>query len=150
MRAYLMDQQDRDLGAAALRAEGILHWQLPTDEAAWAAPLQAIRDARGYVSMDQVHLDATTADLDGLLARFCAEHLHTDEEIRFVVAGSGIFDLRDASDRWMRVHVGAGDLIVVPAHKYHRFALDEARTITCKRLFQDASGWTPVPRTAAA
>ena len=149
MRAYLIDNPDTEIDAAALAAEGILHWSLPTDEASWAAPLQAIRDARGYVSMDQVHLGPETADLDALLDRFFAEHLHTDEEIRFVVAGSGIFDLRDVDDRWMRVHVGAGDLIIVPANKYHRFALDEGKTITCKRLFQDNSGWTPVARSPA-
>ncbi len=49
----------------------------------------------------------------------------------------------------MRVHVGPGDLIIVPADKYHRFTLDEQRTITCKRLFQDTSGWTPVDREPA-
>ena len=86
--------------------------------------------------------------LQAKLDKFFAEHLHTDEEIRFVVGGAGIFDLRDTTDQWMRVHVEAGDLIIVPANKYHRFTLDEQRTITCKRLFQDTSGWTPVPRNA--
>ncbi|MCO4760481.1 MAG: hypothetical protein KC502_03210, partial [Myxococcales bacterium] len=30
--------------------------------------------------------------------------------------------------------------------KYHRFTLDDRQTMTCKRLFQDDSGWTPVNR----
>jgi 1,2-dihydroxy-3-keto-5-methylthiopentene dioxygenase len=146
MHAYLLDQPDIALSADALAAEGILYWKLPSDPEAYAQPLQAIRDARGYVEMDQIYLGATTPDLDGLCARFFLEHLHTDEEIRFVVDGAGIFDLRDVNDAWMRVHVEAGDVIIVPANKYHRFTLDGQRTITCKRLFQDNSGWTPINR----
>ncbi|MBM4343193.1 MAG: cupin domain-containing protein [Deltaproteobacteria bacterium] len=149
MHAYLLDQPAHTLSGEDLAAEGILYWNLPTDEAGFADPLQRIRDDRGYVSMDQVHLDPNTPDLDALLTKFFAEHLHTDEEIRFVVGGSGIFDLRNREDRWMRVHVAAGDLIIVPAHKYHRFTLDDGRTITCKRLFQDTAGWAAVPRFAA-
>lgn len=147
MHAYYLDKPDQPLTGEQLAAEGILYWRLPTDEAGWSAPLQQIRDERGYVSMDQIHLGPTTPDLDALCTKFFAEHLHTDEEIRFVVEGAGIFDLRDQDDRWMRVHVEAGDLIIVPKDKWHRFTLDERKTITCKRLFKDTSGWTPVPRT---
>lgn len=148
MHAYLLDQPEHALTAADLAAEGILYWQMPTTEAEYLAPLQAIRAERGYVEMDQIHLGATTPDLDGLCTKFFAEHLHTDEEIRFVVEGAGIFDLRDKNDQWLRVHVQQGDLIIVPANKWHRFTLDAARTITCKRLFKDTAGWVPVPRAA--
>ncbi len=146
MRAYYLDNPEHTLTAADLATEGILSWQLPVDEAGYAAPLQEIRESRGYVEMDQIHLGADTPDLEALCDKFFTEHLHTDEEIRFVVGGAGIFDLRDKDDAWMRVHVVPGDLIIVPKDKYHRFTLDEARTITCKRLFQDTTGWTPVNR----
>lgn len=149
MRAYLLDQPDHALSGADLSAEGILYWQLPTDEASYAAPLQEIRAARGYVQMDEVNLRPDTPNLEPLLDKFFTEHLHTDEEIRFVVAGAGIFDLRDREDRWMRVHVVPGDLVIVPANKYHRFALEDDRTITCKRLFQNSDGWAAIFRPAA-
>ena len=146
MDAFLLDNPAHKLSQDDLAREGILYWLLPTTEPEYLAPLEEIRAARGYVSMDQVHLGDTTPDLDALLTKFFAEHLHTDEEIRFVVQGAGVFDLRDRQDRWMRVQVTPGDLIIVPANKYHRFALDSQKTITCKRLFQDNAGWTPVPR----
>ena len=149
MRAYYLGNNDSEgagIDGETLVAEGILHWHLPVDEAAYTAPLNEIRKARGYVEMDQIHLDPATPNLGALCDKFYAEHHHTDEEIRFVIAGSGIFDLRDEDDAWMRVHLGPGDMIIVPADKHHRFTLDDARTITCKRLFQDTNGWEAILR----
>jgi 1,2-dihydroxy-3-keto-5-methylthiopentene dioxygenase len=146
MRAYYLEQSDKPVDTTGLEHEGILTWLLPLDPSGYGPPLEAIRKQRGYVEMDEIHLSPDTPDIEALCAKFFDEHRHTDEEIRFVVAGGGIFDIRDQTDRWMRIHVAAGDLVVIPANKYHRFTLDKRRTITCKRLFKDTNGWAPVPR----
>lgn len=150
MRATYLDDPSTPVPGDVLAQEGILYRAMPTAAGAWEAPLDELRRERGYVQMDEVYLGPETPDLQALCDKFFVEHSHTDEEIRFVVAGDGIFDLRDAADRWMRVEVEPGDLVIVPAGKYHRFALAGSGTITCKRLFRDTAGWSAIPRPASA
>lgn len=147
MRAYRLNDSTQSAAPDDLQHFGIAYWNLPPDESARAASLAAIKQERGYVDEDVVVLSADNPDYATICAKFDREHSHALDEVRFVLDGEGIFDVRDGADDWIRIEVAAGDLIVIPAGKYHRFSMTGRNYIRCMRLFADHSGWVPEYRT---
>jgi len=140
MRISWLDS-DAEISEAELERVGVLHQRLPLDD--YQGALDRLKAERGYVAQDIVELRPDMPNLTAVCDKFKDEHLHRDDEVRFVLAGAGIFDIRAADGRWMRLEVEASDLIVVPADLYHRFFLTDRQEIRCVRLFKDAAGWVP-------
>lgn len=146
MRAWRLDEPESAIAPEELASRGILSWTVPRDEAARAAIIETIKREHGYVDEDFVELAPDTPNLDAICAKFDREHYHTEDEVRFVVDGAGIFDVRDEADRWMRIEVTPGDMIVIPARTHHRFYLTDRKHIRCMRLFANHDGWAPLYR----
>ncbi|XP_061347692.1 acireductone dioxygenase 2-like isoform X2 [Gastrolobium bilobum] len=126
---------------------GVLSWRLDADNHETDPELKKICEERGYTYMDVVDIcPEKLPNYEEKIKNFFEEHLHTDEEIRFCVAGSGYFDVRDHNDAWIRVWVKKGGMIILPAGIYHRFTLDESNYIKALRLFVGEPVWTPYNR----
>jgi 1,2-dihydroxy-3-keto-5-methylthiopentene dioxygenase len=78
-----------------------------------------------------------------MLAKFSKEHTHTEDEVRFILQGRGVFHINPGDRPVFGIEVWAGDLISVPLGTRHWFDLCGDRRIRAIRLFQDTSGWTP-------
>ena len=146
MQATWVDNGE-SLSENALRAEGVLYAKLPL--AGYRNAIDDLKSTRGYVQEDEVHMHEAMPNFEAISAKFSPEHLHDDDEVRFVIEGEGIFEIRSTGDRMMKVLVTAGDLIVVPAGRNHRFLLTASKQIRAMRLFKDQSGWVPRYRAAA-
>ncbi len=109
----------------------------------FAPEIESLKQRGQFVTADVINVNRQTPNLDAMLAKFDKEHTHSEDEVRFTVAGRGVFHIHPESGPVFAVEVEAGDLINVPLGTKHWFNLCEDRAIRCIRLFQDASGWTP-------
>jgi 1,2-dihydroxy-3-keto-5-methylthiopentene dioxygenase len=110
--------------------------------AAYAAEIGEMKQRGAYVTADVIDVSPETPNLDVMLARFDKEHTHSEDEVRFILAGRGIFFLH-LGEQVISVEVGPGDMLRVPQGTTHWFTLCEDRRIRAIRWFQDTTGWTP-------
>ena len=146
MRAYLLEEPTRSIGSDDLAKRGILSWRVPADEPSRKELIDSVKREHHYVDEDVVALGPEMPNLAEVCAKFDKEHYHTEDEVRFVLDGEGIFDVRDENDQWVRIEVGTGDMIVIPARTHHRFFLTDRKQIRCMRLFANNNGWAPLYR----
>jgi len=101
---------------------------------------------RGYRTWDIVALSEATPNLDDVLKKFEQVHTHTEDEVRAITAGRGIFIIKGSDDvGYFDVELEAGDVISVPEHKPHFFTLMDNRQIVAVRLFIETEGWIAHP-----
>ncbi|CAG7929564.1 unnamed protein product [Penicillium olsonii] len=155
MKAYWYDnapgdqREPHDSGRAVsedkLASLGVTYVHCPTIES-----VDTIAADRGYRNRDQVCVSpATMGDIyEEKVKSFFTEHLHEDEEIRYILDGEGYFDVRGQDDEWIRISLVKEDMIILPAGIYHRFTTNEQNYVKAMRLFQDEPKWTPLNRGA--
>jgi len=110
---------------------------------AYEDQISELKRRGGYVTADVIDVKPDTPGLDTMLAKFNIEHRHDEDEVRYIIAGRGLFHIHPADGPVAAIEVEAGDLIRVPKGKLHWFDLCGDRRIRAIRLFQDITGWTP-------
>lgn len=110
---------------------------------AYDSEIKSLMAKGGYVVADVVNITTETPNLEVLLDRFRAEHTHSEDEVRFILRGNGLFHVHPESGPVFAIQVTAGDMINVPKGTKHWFDLCKDRVIRAVRLFQETAGWTP-------
>ncbi|KAH7308229.1 hypothetical protein B0I35DRAFT_361129 [Stachybotrys elegans] len=153
MKAYMYDnlpgdqRLPHDSGRAVdldtLGKIGVLYYHIPE-----LAGVDKLASERGYKNRDEITVspEKMGAVYEEKVKTFFDEHLHEDEEIRYIRGGQGYFDVRSKDDDWVRVQLEKDDLLILPAGIYHRFTTDESNYVHAMRLFKDEPKWTPLSR----
>jgi 1,2-dihydroxy-3-keto-5-methylthiopentene dioxygenase len=138
---------ERELGAAGVRFE---RWEASKPVApgasqddviaAYRADIDRLMREKGYQAVDVISLTPDHPDRATLRAKFLNEHTHSEDEVRFFVAGQGQFTLH-IGDKVYEVLCERGDLIGVPDNTRHWFDMSERPYFIAIRLFTNKEGW---------
>jgi 1,2-dihydroxy-3-keto-5-methylthiopentene dioxygenase len=100
--------------------------------AAYQTDIDRISAERGFTTIDVISIAPDNPKRAELRAKFLDEHFHKEDEVRFFVAGSGLFTL----------HVGDKVYeIAVPDGTTHWFDMGEEPEFVAIRFFQQPDGW---------
>ncbi|KZN18998.1 MULTISPECIES: 1,2-dihydroxy-3-keto-5-methylthiopentene dioxygenase [Pseudomonas] len=107
--------------------------------AAYQEHIDKLMTERGYLTVDVVSLNSDHPQKAELRARFLDEHRYAEDEVRFFVAGRGLFSLH-IGDYVYAVLCEKNDLILVPAGTPHWFDMCEHPHFVTIRLFNNPEG----------
>ena len=107
---------------------------------AYESDIQRLKDEGGYQTVDVVSMYPEHPNRAEFRQKFLFEHRHTEDEVRFFVAGQGLFCLH-IEDKVYQVLCTQDDLISVPENTPHWFDMGSAPTFTAIRLFNNTEGW---------
>ena len=108
--------------------------------AAYQTDIDRLVAAHGFQSVDVVSIAPDHPDRALLRAKFLDEHSHKEDEVRFFVAGSGLFSLH-VGESVYEVLCEAGDLISVPDGTTHWFDMGPSPSFVAIRFFTAPDGW---------
>ena len=104
---------------------------------------EQLQQTAGYQTRDLIVLHPGIPNLDTLLTKFDKIHTHSEDEVRYIVDGEGIFGFVRPDGTQVELTVQPQEYINVPAGTEHWFYLTPARRIKAVRYFTGTQGWTP-------
>ncbi len=106
-------REDHDSGRAItteyLEKLGVLYYRFPNEQ-----DVEKLAQDRSYKNKDVITVSPEKMGdvYEDKVKMFFNEHLHEDEEIRYIRDGAGFFDVRSEGDEWVRIQLEKDDLIV--------------------------------------
>lgn len=135
--------------AATLAEHGVRfeRWQpAPIEKGASDAQIIAAYQARidglGYRCVEVLSVSGDHPQKDELRAQFLEERRYSEDEVRFFIAGQGLFTLH-IGDYVYGVRCEKNDLLVIPAGIAHWFDMGENPHVVALRLFNTVQGGVP-------
>jgi 1,2-dihydroxy-3-keto-5-methylthiopentene dioxygenase len=107
---------------------------------AYRADIDRLMREEGYQSVDVISLAPDHPERATLRQKFLSEHTHSEDEVRFFVAGAGQFTLH-IDGKVYDILCETGDLIGVPDGTRHWFDMSESPSFVAIRLFTNKDGW---------
>jgi 1,2-dihydroxy-3-keto-5-methylthiopentene dioxygenase len=108
--------------------------------AAYRSDIDKLMSENGYQAVDVISLTPDNPQKDAFRQKFLSEHTHSEDEVRFFVAGSGLFTLH-IGEKVFEVKCESGDLIGVPDGTRHWFDMGPEPHFIAIRLFTNVEGW---------
>ncbi|HLM52922.1 MAG TPA: acireductone dioxygenase [Pseudoxanthomonas sp.] len=143
---------DPDFIATELRKIGVTfeRWKAnrevepgaPAEEviAAYRDDIDRLMAERGFRTVDVVSIASDHPQREAMRAKFLDEHFHKEDEVRFFVAGSGLFTLH-VDGKVYEVECVKDDLIAVPDGTRHWFDMGDEPNFIAIRFFTEPDGW---------
>lgn len=97
----------------------------------------------GYQTRDLIVIHGAIPNLDVMLAKFDKCHTHSEDEVRYIVAGEGVFGFVRPDGSQVELTVEPEEYINVPTGTEHWFHLTATRSIKAIRYFTSTAGWSP-------
>jgi 1,2-dihydroxy-3-keto-5-methylthiopentene dioxygenase len=108
--------------------------------AAYRTDIDRLVAERGFRSVDVASIGPDNPKREEMRAKFLDEHFHKEDEVRFFVAGSGLFTLH-VDGKVYEVLCTQGDLIAVPDSTKHWFDMGPEPSFVAIRFFTEPDGW---------
>jgi 1,2-dihydroxy-3-keto-5-methylthiopentene dioxygenase len=104
---------------------------------------EQLKASADYQSRDLIVLHPEVPELDALLSKFNRCHYHTDDEVRYIIAGEAVFGFVRPDGTQVEVTVQPEEYINVPANTQHWFYLTPSKRVKAVRYFTTTEGWVP-------
>ena len=108
--------------------------------AAYRIDIDRLVSVRDFKSVDVVSIAPDHPDREQMRGKFLDEHFHKEDEVRFFVAGSGLFTLH-VDGKVYEIQCVEGDLIAIPDATPHWFDMGPEPSFVAIRFFTKPDGW---------